>query len=241
VLRKKKAGNPLERVLFEGSDFLVINKVPGISCLADRSGDPDISSFLKKEGKGFQLCHRLDKYTSGVLLISKNTGAYTHATQLFESRQVHKLYHAIVEGRFPQGETVIEEPLEISGKGKARTSKKGKEAITLINLLKGFRDYSVLNCMPVTGRFHQIRAHLSFLGFPIAGDLSYGGNEILLSSLKRNYKFNRSKKEAALMERTALHAFKIRLKDLEGKEIEVEAPYSEDFVLFQKMLKKHNE
>ena len=174
-------------------------------------------------------------------MVSKHSAAFTHATQLFESRKVRKLYHAIVEGRFPGKETVIEEPLEISGKGRARVSGKGKEAFTIVNLLKGFRNYSVLNCMPVTGRFHQIRAHLSFLEFPIAGDLTYGGKTIFLSRLKRNYKPSKIHEEAPLMKRPALHAFKIRLTDLKGNEIEAEAPYPKDFVLFQKMLKKHNE
>ncbi len=232
--------NISEITLFENSDLFVLNKPPGLSCLEDRSGKESLLSILKERSPEIQLCHRLDKNTSGTLIASKNKKTYSHIASQFEAREVYKLYHAVVHGRFPDEEITIEEKLEISGKGKARVSPKGKDAETLVSLLKGFRHYSVLNCMPLTGRFHQIRAHLSHLGFPIAGDELYGGSIPYLSQIKTKYRSGKAKDEAPMIDRFCLHAIMIKFYSPDGKFLEIEAPYPPDLLVFQKVLKKYD-
>lgn len=226
--------------LFEDEDLLVINKPAGISCLEDLAEKTNIYTLLKDIDPAFKLAHRLDKSTSGLLVATKNDTAYRYMALRFEEREVFKLYHAVVEGNVPDGEILIDEPIEISGKGRARVGPKGKRSETLVELLKGFRNYSVVNCMPLTGRFHQIRVHLASMGFPLAGDTTYGGSPVLLSNMKSGYKASKGKEERPVFDRPALHALKLRFVSPAGQELELEAPYPDDFERLKKILKKYN-
>jgi len=122
------------------------------------------------------IVHRLDKETSGLLLITKNIKANNYLTDLFKSRKIIKKYHAIVKGSFNNSITKIDNFIGRNPKKRKKMAvlkKSGKRSITLINNVTFLNGYSYLDITLLTGRTHQIRVHLSHLGYPILGDLIY--------------------------------------------------------------------
>lgn len=227
-------------ILWENKDYFIVNKPPFISSLADRHDPVNMLKLAKEYHEGAQLAHRLDKETSGALVIAKNEEAYRNISIQFTKRQVEKIYHAVVEDVHDFKDTVVDAPIEVaSGQNKVRVNRNGKEALTLFHTLKTYFGYTLVMCKPVTGRMHQIRIHLLTLGTQIIGDESYGGKPFYLSSLKRQFNLKKDTEEEPLMKRLALHAFKINFKDLTGNKVEVEAPYPKDFAVLVKQLDKH--
>jgi len=228
-----------EITVFENDDFIIINKPPFISTLEDRNDADNILSVAKKKHLDAIVCHRLDKQTSGALLIAKNMSAYQHAAAQFEERKVAKVYHAIVEGRFIEDTIKVELPLSTSGSGKVRIDKrKGKPSETIFRPKQFFNHYTLVACKPITGRTHQIRVHLAHLGFPICGDTLYGGQPVFLSKFKKNYRLGKEKEEHPLFQRVALHAFSIKIAHLDGTEIFAECPYPKDIQMLVGKLDK---
>lgn len=226
-------------ILFENADYLVINKPPYLSSLDDRHEAQNILDLAKDYTADAQLCHRLDKETSGCLVIAKNPEAYRHLAIQFENRKVSKIYHAVVEGIKEYEELLVDRNLVASAKGVAKVSKEGKPAQTVFNTLKTYRAHSLIECKPITGRLHQIRIHLAYLKSPICGDELYGGNPLYLSSLKRRFNLKKDTEELPIMQRVSLHAFSIGFEGLDGKEIFVEAPYPKDFQVLIHQLEKN--
>ncbi len=217
-------------IVFENQNYFAINKPSGISVLDER-GDTVSTSLLRLARTIFpesQVCHRIDKETTGVLVFSKSNNAYRNLALQFEHRDVAKIYHALVHGRHQFNEELIEKPL-IFASGISRIDRNGKFAATILETVAILKDYTLVECMPLTGRTHQIRVHLSSLGAPILGDDKYGGKPFFLSSVKKKFSAGKEKEERPLMNRTALHAFKIKFKDLDGKDLIAEAPYPKDF------------
>ncbi len=225
-------------ILKETEDYIFVNKPPGISTLADRSDPSHLLDEARKYLPDLQVCHRLDKETSGVLLFSKNKEAYRYAAIQFEDRRVKKKYHALVDGRVSWKGMEVEEAIKVSNKGVGLDSQ-GKEAITNFNTLEVFNHHSLVECLPITGRMHQIRLHLTHLGHPIVGDANYGGKPFFLSSIKRNYNLKKWTEEQPIMKRVALHAVKLGLVDVHGNFIDAEAPYPKDFAVSLKQLRKY--
>ncbi|NVK49865.1 MAG: RNA pseudouridine synthase [Cyclobacteriaceae bacterium] len=226
-------------ILFENADYLVINKPPYLSSLDDRHEAQNILDLAKDYTADAQLCHRLDKETSGCLVIAKNPEAYRHLAIQFENRKVSKIYHAVVEGIKEYEELLVDRNLVASAKGVAKVSKEGKPAQTVFNTLKTYRAHSLIECKPITGRLHQIRIHLAYLKSPICGDELYGGNPLYLSSLKHRFNLKKDTEELPIMQRVSLHAFSIGFEGLDGKEIFVEAPYPKDFQVLIHQLEKN--
>lgn len=161
-------------ILFEDADLLVINKTPQVIC-----DKPSINAIFPKYQGKLELIHRLDKETSGVLLIAKNEAFKEKMIALFKKREVNKVYRAIVDCAVARQEGKCEGRLaKISGHGnKAKwgtvTSREGKESLTLWKRLKTAKTASYLELQPITGRTHQLRIHLSEMGHPILGDIQY--------------------------------------------------------------------
>ena len=186
-----------------------------------------------------QICHRLDKETSGALIIAKNPEAYRSVSIQFEKRQVKKVYHAIIDGTHVFEELLIDLPILNVGKGNVTISRQeGKRAETWFNSIKYFKHYTLAECRPVTGRMHQIRIHLATQRASIAGDELYKGKPVLLSELKRNYRLGKDQEELPIMKRFALHAFEVSFKINPEEEITVHAPYPKDFETLLKLLEK---
>lgn len=229
-----------ELILFENDDFLIINKPAGISSLADRNDPSNMLELAKAYHPDAQLCHRLDKDTSGALVVAKNPEAYRHMSIQFEERLVHKVYHAVVTGITSFDNYEVDKPILKMSNGTARFSRKGKEAQTFFTTIENYKKHSLVSCRPVSGRMHQIRIHLASEKFPICMDPIYGGEPVYLSELKRNYTLRKGKMETSLIKRLALHAYSLFFNDLKGSKIDVIAPYPKDFAVLCKQLAKNS-
>ena len=232
-----------DSILFEDSDFIVINKPSGISTLDERKDDlaPAILRLAKEYSSDAQVGHRLDKETSGALVIAKNPEAYRHISMQFEHRETAKRYHAVVEGMHDWDGFLVNLPILPLKDGKVVIDRaKGKHAETWFRTLKVYRGYTLVECMPITGRMHQIRIHLTCLKAPIVSDVMYGGPEVYLSDLKRNFHLKKDTEEMAVMRRVALHAHSLSFNLMNGDPITVEAPYPKDFNVLVKTLEKYS-
>lgn len=160
------------------------------------------------------IVHRLDKETSGLLIIAKDNQSHLELSRQFAEHTIEKEYVAIVKGRIEFDEGIIEAPIarhEYKRKNMSvNFSDKAKDAKTYYRTLKRFKDYSLLSLKPFTGRTHQLRVHLDFIGHPILGDCKYG----------KNNKFSR----------LALHAKRLRFTHPKtGKPVEFVAPIPREF------------
>jgi len=216
-------------ILFENSDFILINKPPFISTLEDRNDAINILALARQYEPDAQVCHRLDKDTSGVLAIARNPEAYRHLSMQFENREVNKIYHSVVDGIHSFSDELVDAAIEKQNDGTVRLSRAGKTAQTYFTTLKTFKNHSLIECRPVTGRMHQIRIHLAFLKAPITGDEVYGGKLFYVSSIKRKFNLKKMSEEQPLMKRMALHAFSLEFALLDGEKKRAEAPYPKDF------------
>lgn len=228
-------------ILIEDDNFIAVNKPANLSSLDERSGNAlSLLQMARKYWTDAQLCHRLDKETSGVLLIAKTNEAYKLMAAQFEERTVKKTYHAVVDGYLKVNEKSIMLPLSITAKGLAKVDMKdGKKAETIITTLQNFNNFSLLACEPVSGRLHQIRIHLSSQNFPIVADETYGGKMPFLSKYKRGFKVSKWENEQPMMQRVALHAYSLKFEAF-GKNYDIAAPYPKDFDVFVKLLAKHD-
>jgi 23S rRNA pseudouridine955/2504/2580 synthase len=229
-------------IIFENDNYIAINKPPFISSLDERTEDKtdSIIRLAKQEYPDIQLCHRLDKETSGVLILAKNPEAYRHIAIQFEQREVTKTYHAVANGRHQLDSISVFLPIAINkGSTQVRIDKrKGKIAETVFFTEKLYDKHTLIRCHPISGRMHQIRIHLMCLEAPIVCDPTYGGADIFLSKIKRNFNLKQETEELPLIKRVALHAFQIQFKDLDGKTLNITAPYPKDFDVLVKQLDK---
>ncbi len=229
-------------ILLENDDYLVINKPPFIATLDERNADNPYSllRLARAYSPDAQVAHRLDKETSGCLAIAKNPEAYRHLAMQFEHREVKKIYHAVVGGvQNFEGISVYLPILPLPRDGVVKIDRqKGKEAETIFNTLRAFRQHTLVECMPITGRMHQIRIHLTCLKAAIVQDETYGGKPVFLSQLKRDYNLKKDTEELPLIKRVALHARSLTFTGLDSQEISVEAPYPKDFEVLVKQLEK---
>lgn len=226
-------------IIFEDDDYLVINKPPFVSTLEDRTGTPSILQRATEYHSGCQVCHRLDKETSGALLISKHSEAYKHANAQFADRTVVKTYHAVADGIHNLVDEKIDLALHVAASGSVRVSRIGKPSTTIVTSLERYKYHTLVECKPVTGRMHQIRVHMAAIGAPLAADLVYGGTDLYLSFIKKKYKPKFDKEERPLLARVALHAYSLRFEDFKGNTIEIQCPYPKDFKTVLRQLKKN--
>ena len=203
---KDKAENIELEIIHEDQDLLVVNKASGL-VVHPGVGNPsgtlvngllnfDLSlSYLPRAG----IVHRLDKDTSGLMVVSRNEKTYLNLIDQLKERTVTRKYTALVVGE-PSLSGVIDKP--IGRHPKVRTKQavvsSGKEAISRFKKVKSLRGYSLVEVLLETGRTHQIRVHLSYLGFPIVGDNTYGGRRKYVKGTSENLrsKINQFKRQA---------------------------------------------
>jgi 23S rRNA pseudouridine955/2504/2580 synthase len=230
-------------ILFENDDYIVVNKPPYIATLDERNADNPFSllRLARQYTEDAQVAHRLDKETSGALAIAKHPEAYRHLAMQFEHREVTKRYHAVVNGVHDFDSISVYLPiLALPRDGVVRIDRqKGKEAETIFNTIKAYRQHTLVECIPISGRMHQIRIHLVCLKAPIVADETYGGKNAYLSQLKRNFNLKRDTDEQSMMKRVALHAHSLTFNLLDGERIRIEAPYPKDLEVFIKLLEKY--
>lgn len=237
-----KRFNIKDAIVFENDDFIAINKPPLMSSLHERVADgSSVLEHLEFVHPNYQLCHRIDKETSGVLLIAKHPNAYRHAAGLFEKRKIKKFYHAISTGFHQFQDFKLDIPLVTTRSGRSGVNSiKGKSSVTIFNTLEHFAHYTLVEAQPITGRLHQIRIHLATQNAVIAADTAYGGKFPYLSQIKRNFSIAKEKEENPIMNRVALHARALVFKGLNEEDIAIEAPYPKDFEVFLKLLRKYD-
>ena len=211
---------PVE-VLYEDNDIIVVNKPKGL-VVHPANGNPDgtLVNALMKICKGTLsgiggeirpgIVHRLDKDTSGVLIVAKNDKAHLALCEQIKNREVKKTYLALTRGIIKENEATINMPIgrSTTDRKKMAVVKTGKEAITHFKVLERFKENTLLEINLETGRTHQIRVHLSQIGYPIVGDMVY-------SNGKNKYG----------VQGQMIHDWKIKfMHPITGKEIEIEAP-----------------
>jgi len=237
-------------IVYQDDDILVVNKPSGISVTKDRSGKPQLLDFLRRcmnpqAADELRLVHRLDKDTSGVMILAKNTSAQSLFSSAFEKRLIKKTYLALVAGFVSKPNGSIDIPLKKSPDKfniMCTTRKKGKTALTKWRLLADFGTIALLAVSPVTGRTHQIRVHLPAVGMPLAIDPLYGSDApLLLSDFKPSYRLAKGRIEKPLIERLTLHAYQLELTDNQPQRPSCFiAPLDKKFAATIKMLTKHN-
>lgn len=233
------------KILYEDKDILAIEKPAGIMVHSDgKTKEKTITDWIIKnyprlkavgepirfDGKEIDrpgIVHRLDKETSGVLIVVKNEKAFQFYKKQFMDRKLKKTYHTIVEGHIKNDKGVINKPIgrspsdfrrRLAGRG-ARGEM--REAITEYKVLKRFTDkkgnkFSYLEIYPKTGRTHQIRVHMKFLNYPVIGDMLYSPKGHTLVGIKR----------------MMLHAKSIEFQNNNGKSIKIESPLPKEFQKF---------
>ena len=157
--------------IYEDDNVLVLDKPAGLLSMA--KGEFTTEPTLEDYGL---LVHRLDRDTSGVVILAKNQATQSYLRKQFQDRKTHKTYYAIVEGRPKLEEAKIDLPIERSLKSPTTfiVSPSGKPSVTFYKIVKSTDKYSLLELKPITGRTHQLRVHLKYLGHPILGDKVYG-------------------------------------------------------------------
>lgn len=190
-------------------------KPTGIAVLKDNTGAISIADLYQEQFRELPLfVHRIDKGTSGLLLIARTQAARAQLSRSFSKGEVHKIYLALIEGQLDQAEILVDRPLEKARKGAFRIAPAGQglSSRTLFKSVSSQGEWSLITCEPLTGRTHQIRVHLAFLGHPLVKDPLYG------------HKRARPSAEPEL----TLHAWKMSFPHpLTGERIEVEAPVPE--------------
>jgi 23S rRNA pseudouridine955/2504/2580 synthase len=227
-------------ILFENDDLFVVNKPPFLTSLDEREGgEVNLLRLAKQYSADAQICHRLDKETSGALIIAKNPEAYRLVSMQFERRKVNKVYHAVIDGTHVFEELKVDLPiLNLGNKNVTISRAEGKQAETWFRSLQFFKHYTLVECRPVTGRMHQIRIHLASQKASIAGDAMYGGKPVFLSNIKRGYRLGKDQEEQPIMKRFALHAREITFKISEEESVTITAPYPKDFATLLKQLEQ---
>lgn len=187
-----KAQNIPIDIIYEDDDIIVVNKPKGM-VVHPANGNPDgtlvnaIMAICKDSLSGIGgeirpgIVHRLDKDTSGLLIVAKNDKAHVNMREQIKNHEVKKTYIALVRGVVKENEATIDMPIgrSTSDRKKMAVIKTGRNAVTHIKVLKRYNKYTLLQVNIETGRTHQIRVHLSHIGYPIVGDYTYsnGKNE----------------------------------------------------------------
>ena len=232
-------------IIFENEDFIAVNKSAGMLTIPDRHDETQLSLYKilsQQYGKIF-IVHRLDRDTSGLVLFAKNETTHKYLSQLFEKRNIEKIYLGIIRGSLPVQVGSIDEPIAEHPfrKGEMAINKKGKPSLTEYKVLEDYGIYSAVQFNIHSGRTHQIRVHMKFAGHPIACDPVYGdGKPILLSSFKKKYNLSKGKEEERpILNRLALHSHKLNFKDANNNVYALEASVPKDIKALLQQLKKN--
>lgn len=226
-------------ILYEDQDILVVNKPKGM-VVHPANGNPDgtlVNAVMaichdSLSGIGGEIrpgiVHRLDKDTSGAIIVAKNDKAHIHLSEQIKNHEVEKIYWALVRGIVKENEATISMPIGRSTKDRKKMAvdRKGKEAITHFRVLERYPEHqcTLLEIKIETGRTHQIRVHLSEIGYPVIGDVVYSNG-----------------KNEWNIEGQCLHAKSLRFTHpITGQQMKIEAPLPEYFASLIKQIGEDN-
>ena len=231
--------SPEPEILYEDKNLLIINKPAGIIVhpTVNNINNPSIAGWLLEKYPFVSnvgedklrpgIVHRLDKETSGVLILAKNNRVFDYFKNLFKKKKIKKKYIALVRGEIKKQQGIIDFPLIRSKKSPIKRKivvkkNKGKIALTRYKVLKLYQGYTLLEIFLETGRTHQIRVHLASIGFPVVGDKMYG-------KLKKTGKLHLS--------RHFLHAQEISFVSFDGELLKIESSLPKDLKQILQQLK----
>ena len=221
------AAEMLDNAIFEDKRLLVINKPSGVAVHGGSGISHGVIELLRASRpdlKQLSLVHRLDRETSGCLVLAKRKSALRELHELFRQRLVEKNYMALAMGDWQHGDFMVNAPLLVqhrkNGERYVIVSEEGVRAKTRIRLSRTFGTYSLLQCQPLTGRTHQIRVHAQTMGHPLVIDDRYGDKDA-----------NRQAGKSGL-KRLFLHAQSIAFPDKSGNELHFTAPLADDLEHF---------
>ena len=225
-----------DRILFEDEGLIVLNKPSGIAVHGGSGlsfGVIEALRQMRPESTFLELAHRLDRETSGCLMIAKKRSVLKLLHEYLRDGGMDKTYQALVVGRWKGKQHRVDSPLQkfhlASGERVVKVSREGKASLTMFRLLEHFEGATFVEAKPVTGRTHQIRVHAQFSGHPIAGDEKY-------TSREQNEAF-----KAMGLKRLFLHAAKIEIPGYaDGKNMIIEAPLDEDLRMLLSRLRRTN-
>jgi 23S rRNA pseudouridine955/2504/2580 synthase len=215
-------------VVYEDEHLIAVDKPAGVAVHGGSGVSYGVIEQLRRARPGarfLELVHRLDKETSGLLLVAKKRSVLTALQDQFRSRETGKTYAVLVLGRWPANRKVIDVPLHkfLTAEGERRVraaaEDEGRRSITLVKVVRGYAGYTLLDATIKTGRTHQIRVHLAHEGHPIAGDAKYG-----------DYAANKALARGQAVpgwrfERMFLHARRLRFEHpASGETLELESP-----------------
>jgi len=236
--------NPPE-IIFENDQFVAVNKPAGMLSIPDRY-DETLASLYKILEKRYQkifTVHRLDRETSGIILFAKDEASHKYLSQLFENRNVEKFYLGIIRGSLQNKKGIIDEPImeHPTNRSVMVINKKGKASVTEYEVMEDYGLYSLIKFKIHTGRTHQIRVHMKYLGHPIVCDEIYGSVQpILLSSFKKKYKLSKhDETERPILSRLALHSYQLKFTDTSGLPHDLKAELPKDIRALLKQLDKY--
>lgn len=228
-------------ILYRSDDLIAVEKPAGLAAIPGRDEETSVIQEVAAQiglpcsgtaDPRVRVVHRLDKDTSGVMLLALNTGAQRHLSHQFQNNTVHKEYLALVKGRAGGEKGKIDAPIATHPKNKLYmcVTKHGRPALTLWQIETQYRKNTLLRCFPKTGKTHQIRVHLQSIGTPLLIDPLYNplSGPVYLSRLKRDYNPTRDE-EKPLMSRLTLHAAKLRFVAPGGETVELDSPLPKDF------------
>lgn len=215
-------------ILFEDEALLIIDKPAGMAVHGGSGVNFGVIEALRHarpDSKFLELVHRLDRDTSGVLMLAKKRAALVELHRQLQAGETGKHYFALVKGKWSERKRVVDVPLRkfvlASGERRVSAGGDGDAAVTIFRLERGVGPYSLLDAELKTGRTHQIRVHLAHLGFPILGDDKYGDFALNKALVKQGLK------------RMFLHAHRIVIRHpLSGDRVTVEAPLPQELQQF---------
>ena len=221
-------------LLYEDEGLIAANKPAGLAVHGGSGISHGVIEHLRAarpQAKFLELVHRLDRDTSGLLLLAKKRSVLTAMHELMRAGQMDKRYLVLVKGQWSAGKQHVKLKLQryVTGAGERRVSvdDEGRESHTIFELERGCGDYSLLQAQLKTGRTHQIRVHLAHLGFPIVGDDKYGDFELNKRLAKQG------------MKRMFLHAWKLAfVHPASGERLKLEAPLPPELENFMLSLER---
>jgi len=232
-------------VLYHDADIVVVNKPSGLLSIPDRYDVtlPSVKTLVRERFGTSYPVHRLDRETSGVLVVALNPDAHRALNTQFEQHTVRKTYLAIVSGIVDRDTIDIDIPImpDPRRKGLMKPSARGKEARTILRVVEKFRLATLVECDLITGRQHQIRVHCSAIGHPLLVDADYGTSKaFMLSSIKRKFNLAKGQDERPIIDRLTLHAAKLSfVHPVSGEELSYSAEPPKDFNATVQVLRKY--
>jgi len=205
LLNTQKTNSILKKILYEDNYLLIINKPSGIAVHGGSGinfGIIEIIRKLRPDHHFLELVHRLDRDTSGILILAKKRSALRHLHEQLREKKIKKQYITLVHGKWPKNKNNISAPLLktklFNNKNIVQISEQGKMSETHFLIKKKYAEYTLLLVTPITGRTHQIRVHTAYTGHPIVFDTRYGKKDLDIKIKNKN-----------LHNRLLLHSYKM--------------------------------